>query len=70
MTVAVRRHKQSSMVAAAALSNLLGSLVSIPFADGLTDVTDRDLMELWQDLIEQAVDYRGIAPHEQLQPFC
>jgi len=43
MTVAVRRHKQNSMVAAAALSNFLGSVVSVPFADGLTDVTGRDL---------------------------
>jgi len=43
MTVAVRRHKQNSMVAAAALSNFLGSVVSVPFADGLTNVTGRDL---------------------------
>jgi drug/metabolite transporter (DMT)-like permease len=46
MTVAVRRHKQSSMVAAAALSNFLGSLVSIPFAQGLAGVTGRDLAVL------------------------
>jgi drug/metabolite transporter (DMT)-like permease len=46
MTVAIRRHKQSSMVAAAALSNFLGSLVSIPFAQGLADVTGRDLAVL------------------------
>jgi drug/metabolite transporter (DMT)-like permease len=46
MTVAVRRYRQSSMVAAAALSNFLGSLVSIPFAQGLTEVTGRDLAVL------------------------
>jgi drug/metabolite transporter (DMT)-like permease len=38
MTVTVRRHKGTSMVAAAALSNWLGSLVSIPFAHGITGV--------------------------------
>src|SRR5215510_12368589 len=32
MTVAVRRYQQKSMVAAAAMSNLLGSLVSLIFA--------------------------------------
>ena len=32
MTVVVRRHKDTPMVAAAALSNLLGCAVSIPFA--------------------------------------
>ena len=42
MTVVVRRHKQTSMVAAAALSNFLGSLVSIPFAGGLASVTATD----------------------------
>ncbi|MDB5608722.1 MAG: EamA/RhaT family transporter, partial [Bradyrhizobium sp.] len=46
MTVAVRRHKQISMVAAAALSNFLGSLVSIPFAQNLAGVTHRDLAVL------------------------
>src|SRR6202162_1127488 len=35
MTVAVRRHKNTPMVAAAALSNLLGSIVSIPLAHGI-----------------------------------
>jgi drug/metabolite transporter (DMT)-like permease len=43
MTVAVRRHKQTSMVAAAALSNFLGSIVSIPFAKGITAVTATDV---------------------------
>jgi drug/metabolite transporter (DMT)-like permease len=32
MTVMVRRHKNTSMVAAAAMSNILGSVISIPFA--------------------------------------
>ena len=44
MTVAVRRHKEISMVAAAALSNLLGSLVSIPFAHGIASVTGTDIL--------------------------
>ncbi len=34
MTVAVRQHKNTPMVAAAALSNVLGSLVSIPVRSG------------------------------------
>jgi drug/metabolite transporter (DMT)-like permease len=43
MTVAVRRYQQKSMVAAAAMSNLLGSLVSLLFAHGLTSVSASDL---------------------------
>ena len=43
MTVAIRRHRETSMVAAAALSNFLGSLVSIPFAHGLGSVRAPDL---------------------------
>ena len=43
MTVAVRRHKNTPMVAAAAISNLLGSLVSIPFAQSITAVTATDV---------------------------
>ncbi|WP_426435646.1 DMT family transporter [Bradyrhizobium genosp. P] len=43
MTVAIRRHRDTSMVAAAALSNFLGSAVSIPFAQGLGSVTAPDL---------------------------
>src|SRR5690242_13419499 len=35
MTVAVRRYQQKSMVAAAAMSNFLGSLVSLAFAQGI-----------------------------------
>jgi drug/metabolite transporter (DMT)-like permease len=43
MTVAVRRYQQKSMVAAAAMSNLLGSLVSLPFAHGIASVTAHDV---------------------------
>jgi drug/metabolite transporter (DMT)-like permease len=43
MTVAIRRHKQVSMVAAAALSNFLGSVVSAPFAQGALSATGSDL---------------------------
>jgi drug/metabolite transporter (DMT)-like permease len=46
MTVMVRRHKDTSMVAAAAMSNLLGSVVSLPFAHGLLSVTATDLLIL------------------------
>ena len=37
MTVMVRRHKDTSMVAAAAISNILGSVVSLPFAHGIDE---------------------------------
>ena len=43
MTVAVRRYQQKSMVAAAAMSNLLGSLVSLPFAQGIASVSVHDI---------------------------
>jgi drug/metabolite transporter (DMT)-like permease len=46
MTVTVRTHRNTPMVAAAALSNLLGSVVSIPFAQGIASVTGSDLMIL------------------------
>ena len=46
MTVAVRQHKNTPMVAAAALSNVLGSIVSIPFAQGIAGVTAADLVIL------------------------
>jgi drug/metabolite transporter (DMT)-like permease len=43
MTVVVRRHRETPMVAAAALSNLLGSVVSLPFAGGIAAVSPTDL---------------------------
>jgi drug/metabolite transporter (DMT)-like permease len=46
MTVAIRRYKQISMVAAAALSNFLGSLVSIAFAKDIASVTAADVFVL------------------------
>jgi drug/metabolite transporter (DMT)-like permease len=46
MTVAVRQHKNAPMVAAAALSNVLGSIVNIPFAHGIASVTGTDLVIL------------------------
>jgi drug/metabolite transporter (DMT)-like permease len=46
MTVVVRRHKGTPMVAAAALSNFLGSIVSVPFADGIAAVTSSQLLTL------------------------
>jgi len=46
MTVMVRRHKNTSMVAAAAMSNILGSVISIPFASGITGITGFDLLIL------------------------
>jgi drug/metabolite transporter (DMT)-like permease len=46
MTVTVRRHRDTPMVAAAALSNFLGSIVSIPFAHGIASVAATDLVVL------------------------
>ena len=46
MTVLVRQHKNTSMVAAAALSNILGSIVSIPFAHGIAAVAGFDILIL------------------------
>jgi drug/metabolite transporter (DMT)-like permease len=46
MTVAVRRHQDTSMVAAAAISNILGSIVSIPLARAIAGVTVTDLLIL------------------------
>jgi drug/metabolite transporter (DMT)-like permease len=46
MTVMVRRHRDTSMVAAAAISNFLTSIVCIPFAHGITRVTGGDLLIL------------------------
>jgi drug/metabolite transporter (DMT)-like permease len=44
MTVTVRRYKQKSMVAVAAVSNFLGSMVSLPFAHGIERVTQGDML--------------------------
>jgi drug/metabolite transporter (DMT)-like permease len=46
MTVAVRRYRNTPMVAAAAWSNILGSVVSIPFAQGMAGVAGADLIIL------------------------
>ena len=46
MTVMVRRHRNTSMVSAAAISNVLGSVISIPFASGITGITGFDLLIL------------------------
>src|ERR1700730_18758218 len=43
MTVTGRTHNTTPMVAAAALSNLLGSVVSIPLAHGIASVAAADL---------------------------
>jgi drug/metabolite transporter (DMT)-like permease len=43
MTVIVRQHRNTSMVAAAALSNILGCVVSLPFAQGIAAVTAHDV---------------------------
>lgn len=43
MTVVVRHHRGKSMVAAAALSNFLGSLVSLPFAHDIAHVSGQNL---------------------------
>ncbi|SFO82556.1 EamA-like transporter family protein [Bradyrhizobium sp. Ghvi] len=43
MTVVVRRHRATSMVAAAALSNFIGSLVSLPLAHDVAHVGGHDL---------------------------
>jgi len=46
MTAMVRRHKETSMVAAAAILNFLTSVVSLPFAHGIASVTGRELFIL------------------------
>jgi drug/metabolite transporter (DMT)-like permease len=46
MTVMVRRHRNTTMIAAAALSNFLGSAISLPFAHGIAAVTSFDLLIL------------------------
>ena len=44
MTVAIRRYKETSMVAAAGMSNFLGSIVSLPFASGIAMTSGSDLV--------------------------
>jgi drug/metabolite transporter (DMT)-like permease len=46
MTVTIRTHKHTPMVAAAAVSNFLGSVVSIPFAHSIAGVTGNNLFVL------------------------
>jgi len=46
MTVVVRRHKNTPMIAAAAWSNVLGSIVSIPFTNGIAAIGGADLLIL------------------------
>ncbi len=46
MTVAIRKHRETPMVAAAAMSNYLGSLISIPFARDIGVVGQADLVIL------------------------
>jgi drug/metabolite transporter (DMT)-like permease len=44
MTVVIRRCKHVSMVAAAGMSNFLGSVVSVPFANAIWETTGPDLV--------------------------
>ena len=44
MTVAIRRHRETPMVAAAAMSNFIGALVSIPFGHDIGAVGPIDLV--------------------------
>ncbi len=46
MTVMVRRHRNTPMIAAAALSNFLGSVISFPSAHGIASITVFDLLIL------------------------
>jgi drug/metabolite transporter (DMT)-like permease len=46
MTVVIRKHRETSMVAAASVSNFLGSLISIPFAQEISAVGQGDLVIL------------------------
>ena len=46
MTVTVRRHRDTPMVAAAALSNFLGSVVSLPLAHDVAGITAAQLLTL------------------------
>jgi drug/metabolite transporter (DMT)-like permease len=44
MTVTIRRYRHTPMVAAAGLSNFMGSLVSVPFAHGLASLSTTDIV--------------------------
>jgi drug/metabolite transporter (DMT)-like permease len=44
MTVAVRRYKETPMVAAAAMSNFFGSAVSFPFAQAIASLSAIDIL--------------------------
>jgi drug/metabolite transporter (DMT)-like permease len=44
MTVTIRRYRHTPMVAAAGLSNFMGSLVSMPFAQGLASLSATDIV--------------------------
>jgi drug/metabolite transporter (DMT)-like permease len=46
MTVAARRYRHTPLVAAAALSNFLGSAASLPFAQGVASVPANDIVIL------------------------
>jgi drug/metabolite transporter (DMT)-like permease len=46
MTVLIRKHRDTPVVAAASMSNFLGSLVSIPFAHDIGAVGQGDFMTL------------------------
>jgi drug/metabolite transporter (DMT)-like permease len=46
MTVVIRKHRETPMVAAASVSNFLGSLISIPFAQQIGVVGQNDLVIL------------------------
>jgi drug/metabolite transporter (DMT)-like permease len=46
MTVAIRRYRETSMVAAAAMSNFLGSLVSAPLATDIGSASQSDIVVL------------------------
>jgi drug/metabolite transporter (DMT)-like permease len=46
MTVAARRYRDTPLIAAAALSNFLGSAASLPFAQGVASVSANDIVIL------------------------
>jgi drug/metabolite transporter (DMT)-like permease len=46
MTVVIRKHRETPVVAAASMSNFLGSLISIPFAQAITAAGQGDLVTL------------------------